>query len=446
MNDWCPDCFRRTWKNGVCSSCGFQEGKEGKNLLRLALFCKLNGRYLVGRVLGSGGFGITYKAYDLASQEVCALKEFVPRGLVNRFDGQSQLYVTSRENESDFEHGKERFMEEARILKKLEGIPEVVTVKDYFEENNTVYFVMDYIRGVNLIQLMKVYGGAIPAKEASEIICRVGNCLEQAHTRGHIFHRDISPDNIMITQDGGIKLIDFGNAKYLVSSQNKTMSPVLKHGYAPPEQYSSSGNQGSFTDVYALAATFYHIVTGTRLKPSPDRWGDDNYVPLEEQIPEIPKKCSDAVSRALILNSRQRTQGMGEFVRGMQWDGGTDSGGGSGQAGTGTSRGMNVIPYVRLAAQGKEIKWNLAPNRITRIGRSGKCADIVPGKDERMSKAHCEIYYDSILECFCLVDISTNGTFLKGHKLEKGKIYGLKAGERFAIGKDIYVMEVGIET
>lgn len=449
----CPDCFQRKMEYGTCTLCGFEWKNEKKNRLRLAPFTRLKDRYVIGRILGNGGFGITYKAYDTQNQCCCAVKEFVPLGLVARNTGERQIYVTSANNKEDFEHGKKRFMEEAEILKKLDSLPEVAQVKDYFTENGTVYFVMEYIQGVNLLQLMKVYGGCIPLKEALSIVCMTGRCLEQVHTTANIFHRDISPDNIMVTGEGQVKLIDFGNAKYLIGKKSQNLTAVVKHGYAPPEQYSSTGKQGSFTDVYALAATLYYIVTGVKIPNPAERYEGKEYKPLSEMNPGIPLSVSEAVERALILNSRLRTQTMREFVEELDGSG-FDRDLGKGREERGNQGSFHErsqasqtpkAPYVKLCGQEGEIKWNLPQNEIVTIGRSEIWSDIVPGKDVRVSKKHCELSYDSIMDCFCIMDISKNGTFARGKRLEKGKVYDLQEGETFEIGRNIYVMEVGLE-
>lgn len=397
-----------------------------ENSLSLVSKSMLKQQYVVEQVLGSGGFGITYKAYDTINKRYCTIKEFVPLGLVMRSAQGQELQVTTYEYEKDFEHGKKRFVEEAEILKELSYLPQIVQISDCFAENNTVYFVMEYIDGVNLKQLMEVYGGCIPLKDALEIICSAGMTLEQVHERTHIFHRDISPDNIMVTIEGKIKLIDFGNAKYLIEKRSQTLSVVLKQGYAPPEQYSSTGHQGSFTDVYSLAATFYYIVTGVRIPTAADRLGGTEYVKLSVQNPAVPRYVSDAVDHALVLNSRFRTQTMGEFIRELQ-------------------PAAEKHPYVKQLGRESEMKWRLVPDETVVIGRSESQSDIVPGKDGRVSKSHCELCYDSIMECFCLVDHSSNGTYRNGERLEKGKVYGLQAGDTFTIGRNIYVMKVGME-
>ncbi len=261
----CPNCFQGNIETGRCNLCGFDRQSEKQNPMRLPEMSQLGNRYLIGRMLGCGGFGITYKAYDRWNQCGCAIKEFTPVGLVTREAHEATLHVTSHAHQEDFEHGKKRFMEEAEILKKLTGVPEVVQITDYFQQNNTAYFVMEYIQGANLRQLMHSFGGKIPFKDAASIIYRAGMALEQVHNRAGIFHRDISPENIMVNQEGKLKLIDFGSAKYLIGRHSQTLSVILKKGYAPPEQYSSTSSQGSYTDVYALAATFYYVVTGVMI-------------------------------------------------------------------------------------------------------------------------------------------------------------------------------------
>lgn len=421
----CPNCFQGKMKNGKCEKCGFESLEEKENHLRITPFARLNDRYIVGRMLGHGGFGITYKAYDTLNQCVCAIKEFLPQGLVMRTGQGKEISVTSTENIDDFEHGKKRFIEEGRILMKLGNVMEVVQIYDSFQENNTVYLVMEYVEGVNLSQLMRVYGGRIPVREAVSLVYDAGYALEQVHNLARIFHRDISPDNIMVTREGGIKIIDFGNAKYLISEKSQMMSVVLKHGYAPPEQYSSMGKQGSYTDVYSLAATLYYIITGERIPIAPDRLGGNEYIRLSELNLGVPDYVSEAVDKALETNRKTRTQTMGEFIRQL--------------------KPVVKAPYVMLLEKGRELKWKLPQDQSVMIGRSEEFADIIPGKDGRISKRHCELCYDSILDCFCIIDHSMNGTFAKGKRLEKEQIYDLQDGEIFTIGRNIYVMKVGME-
>lgn len=435
----CPDCFQETMVRGVCGKCGFESEKEKQNPIRLPAFTRLANRYMIGRLLGAGGFGITYKAYDLAENRFCAIKEYAPIGMVTRSNQATELYITAEDWRKNFSHGKKRFVEEAEVLSHMNGMANVVKITDFLSENNTAYFAMEYLEGVTLSQLMGSYGGRIPLQDALPMICAIANTLEVVHTKYRIFHRDISPDNIMITKGGQIKLLDFGNAKYLVGKDSQTFSVVLKHGYAPPEQYSSKSLQGSFTDVYALAATFYYVVSGVRMKVAPDRLTGEEYPRLKDMNIGINAQVSDAVDRALVLNSKKRTQTMGEFVRSLQ-------------AGMGNSPVKDswdvppkaVVPYVRLVNGTNDSIWRMPPNVTMGIGRSSKVSEIVPSGNAWISKRHCEIFYDSGEDEFYVMDQSTNGTFLNGQPMEKNKIYKAECGDRIELGRNVCVLETGV--
>lgn len=433
----CPNCFQGKVESGKCMLCGFDRKAEKRNPMRLPEMYVLEERYVVGCILGSGGFGITYKAFDVLNQRSCAVKEFVPIGGVTRAGDGLQISVTSSQSQGDFEHGKKRFMEEAEVLKKLTGVPEVVQIMDYFQQNNTAYFVMEYIEGVTLKQLMTAYGGRIPLQEAAPIIYRAGIALDQVHKKGGIFHRDISPDNIMVSQRGMVKLIDFGNAKHLIGKKSQTLSVILKHGYAPPEQYSSASSQGSYTDVYALAATLYYVLTGVMAPSAPDRFSGEGYRALKELDPAVSAELSEAVDHALILNGKNRTQSAAEFVAPLSLYLGTPGEPYAKRAYVQTSYGnqpyakrayTSGMPYVKVAGNPSGCSWRIPPNRIVVIGRSGELADIVPTMDGKVSKRHCELFCDSIEKCFYLVDCSTNGTYIGERRLEKGKAYVLLRG------------------
>ncbi len=423
----CPNCFQAALSGGVCRRCGFDRREEKKNANRLAESATLANRYVIGRILGCGGFGITYKAYDAFNHCCCAIKEFVPTGIVRRDGNTTTLHVTSASNREDFDHGKKRFMDEAEVLKRLMDIPEVVQITDYFMQNNTAYFVMEYVEGVNLRQLMQTFGGRIPVRDARSLLYRAGMALDRVHRRANIFHRDISPDNIMVDANGNVRLIDFGNAKSIIGTHSQTLSVILKHGYAPPEQYSSTSSQGSYTDVYALAATFYYVTTGVRIPNAPDRFGGETYRPLREMQAEITPEISDAVDRALILNSRERTQSAAELVRPFLGE---------------REEAVSGRPYLKLAGGGAAYAWNIPENKSVMIGRSSDFSDIVPARDSKISKRHCELYCDSLEKSFYLIDHSTNGTYADGMRLEKGKPYILRGGQ-FSLGNHICDLEVG---
>ena len=234
----------------------------------------LNGKYLVGNCLGEGGFGITYIGRDLALDIKVAIKEYYPNGYVNRNNLSTQLVTATSDHQREiFDHGKSNFLMEARSLAKFIGEPGIVDVRDYFEANNTTYIIMEYLEGESLSSYIKMNGIMAP-ETAFDMIRPVVKSLEKIHRQG-IIHRDISPDNIMLTKENRLVLMDFGSARFF-SNRDKEMSILLKQGYAPEEQYRKNGDQGPWTDVYGLCATLYKCITGVAPEDALDRLRQDN--------------------------------------------------------------------------------------------------------------------------------------------------------------------------
>jgi serine/threonine protein kinase len=249
-------------KEGKCSLCGFEEKNFQPSPHHLPLRTILNGKYLIGRVLGEGGFGITYIGWDLNLDLKIAIKEYYPTGFVTRENALTYMVTPfTGEKTEFFQSGREKFVDEAKRLAKFYSLPGIVSIKDFFLENGTAYIVMEYVEGETLKQYLSRMGGKIPADKVFELMKPVMNSLTNIHKAG-IIHRDISPDNIMITNEGNIKLIDFGAARDFENSGNRSLSVMLKPGYAPEEQYRSRGVQGPWTDIYALCATIYKAITG----------------------------------------------------------------------------------------------------------------------------------------------------------------------------------------
>lgn len=314
----CPNCFDSNYQNGVCSRCGYQARFASHNSGRgLTAGMLLKNRYIIGKILGEGGFGITYKAYDITRRRICAVKEYAPNGMSRRAMDGRRLELISPDAEGPYLAGLRRFLEESQILSKLEQIPSVVNITDSFKENSTAYFVMEYLDGADLGQIVRTSKSRLPVGEVTNIILQVAVSMDVIHTKTKIIHRDISPDNIYITKNKQVKLIDFGSAKQTVTGAQDGFSVVVKLKLSPPEQYSQDMVQGSFTDVYSLAATYYYALTGTNLPTAPDRLMGTNYVPLKQLNLGVPDSVSDAVDRALILSVDQRTRTMQEFIRGI---------------------------------------------------------------------------------------------------------------------------------
>ena len=310
MMSLCYSCFRE-YDGDVCPYCGYAENSDrGKYPLALPHGTILGGRYITGRVLGQGGFGITYVAQDYTDKKLVAVKEFFPEQLAMRSG--STVSTFSGEREDAYRYGKECFLSEAKTLAEFIGNPNIVRVYSYFEENGTVYFSMEYIEGVSLLEYIRSRGGSIPYEEAKKLLLPVMDALSSVHAKG-IIHRDISPDNIFITRDGTVKLIDFGAARYSMGDRSRSLDVVLKHGYAPKEQYTRHGRQGPYTDVYSLAATFYRCVAGRIPPDSIDRLDDDSIILPSSLGSDIPAFAEDALLTALAVNPADRFQSMKLF-------------------------------------------------------------------------------------------------------------------------------------
>ncbi len=268
----CYNCFKeKTEGEEPCPHCGFDLSENVKKYpVALRAGTLLNGRYLIGRVLGQGGFGITYVAYDQNLGSRVAVKEYMPGEMAARPDGKTVSPMAGN-REEEFRYGRERFQEEARTLAKFTGQPGIAGATDYFDENGTSYFVMEYVEGISFKTYIANQGGKVSVEEALDVMIPVLRALTAVHAEGFIY-RDVTPDNIYITKDGNVKLLDFGSARYSLGDKSKSLDVILKVGYAPKEQYTRRGRQGPYTDVYSCAACLYAAITGFLPPESLDRW------------------------------------------------------------------------------------------------------------------------------------------------------------------------------
>ena len=310
----CYNCFREIpEQEGACPYCGF-DLKENEKMYPGALRAGtvLKGRYLLGRVLGQGGFGITYLAWDESLKARVAVKEYMPGELATRLEHR-QVVVRTAARQEEFAYGQERFKEEARILAKFMGQPNIAGVTDYFDENGTSYFVMDYIEGISFKTYIAQAGGRVSPEEALDVMIPVLRALTAVHGEG-LIHRDVTPDNIYITKDGNVKLLDFGSARYSLGDKSKSLDVILKVGYAPKEQYIRRGRQGPYTDMYSCAACLYAAITGYLPPESLERLDHDTLVPPSEAGTEIPLYLERAILKGLAVQPEDRFQTAGEFL------------------------------------------------------------------------------------------------------------------------------------
>jgi TPR repeat protein/serine/threonine protein kinase len=272
----CPNCFGDLTAT-PCPHCGWQPGADNPPPA-LALGTLLDGRYRIGRVLGHGGFGITYLAWDENLHLRLAIKEYLPRDCATRAPDGVSLAIYSGQAGEQFAYGLERFLEEARALARFDQHPGIVTVKSFFRAHGTGYCVMDFVEGLTLKQyLERQPGGRIPVEPAWQLLQPVMDALRAVHKEG-LLHRDLAPDNIYITREGRVKLLDFGAARFAAGEHSRSLSVILKPGYAPEEQYRTRGKQGPWTDVYGLAATLYRAITGTAPPEALDRLDEDELI------------------------------------------------------------------------------------------------------------------------------------------------------------------------
>ncbi len=271
------------------------------------------GRYVIEAVLGQGGFGVTYRATDTQLHRPVAIKEFFLAGS-SRIDGVVQPPPGLEE---EFESRKDRIRDEARALARFRH-PGIVTVHEYLEEHGTIYVVMELLAGRTLRQVLAAAGGPLPEHQAVRYTAEVAAALDAVHAQ-NLLHRDIKPDNLMVLDDGQVVLVDFGTAREFAEGRSSLMSQTLTPGYAPVEQYTAHGRFGPPTDVYALGATAYHMLTGVAPMPSLDRYtGGADLVPPRALNPSVSQAASDAVVWAMALAGNDRPQTAGEFATALQ--------------------------------------------------------------------------------------------------------------------------------
>lgn len=330
----CRNCFSEIQRE-PCPMCGFCEEDYVHDPMILPLGSILENRYIIGRCIGKGGFGITYLAYDKKLECKVAIKEYYPSNLVVRNTKNATVSVFDEQSEETFKGGADKFYDEARLVAQFNENPNVVSVHDFFYANDTAYFTMGFLKGMTLKEYIRENGPLSP----EQVVCvanDISNALAIAHSL-NVLHRDISPANIMICSDGIIKLLDFGAARHIVAEGSQNLSVILTRGFAPLEQYQKKGNQGPWTDIYALGGTLYNALTLDIMEDPMSRLEDDseymsNKHNIEESLWQVIKKATE-------LKREDRYQDIFEFQRDIN--------------------SLNIIPE-RIYASG--IKGKMEPN------------------------------------------------------------------------------------
>lgn len=452
--DNCPNCFMPIGGSTICPNCGNDYSKNKQFAGVLPAFTLLNNRYLIGRVLGKGGFGVTYIAKDIISNNICAVKEYMPSEYSTRSGGTQNIVPFSDDKARFvFTHGRDKFMEEAKTLLKLRNNPIVVDILDYFTQNNTAYLVMEYLDGQDLRKMARTSGGKLDPDFAKMVFVTIASSLMEIH-RMNILHRDLSPENIIVTSNGRIKLIDFGAARNFVSTQNKGMSILLKPGFAPPEQYNAKGTQGPWSDVYALCATFYTLVSGKPLVDALFRYRGEQQPSLASLGCPVTKKTSDVIERGMELDFKRRYKDFKELLDDIDIN-----------ASTPPPRRERTVdkppqpnppqppkppevkqvqPYV-AAIVGNSLcnKVFIGNNDVFKIGRSAQSCQYIVSGDTNISRIHCYLRFDGNRIYLC--DASSNGTFFEnGTQLVKNKEYVINPGTKFYLATRNHMLVLNV--
>lgn len=441
-NNICPNCFsENNTESEKCSFCGYRTDAKSKNVFALSPGTVIAERFLIGRVLGSGGFGITYKAKDILTEEVCAVKEYFPTSCAYRKPGDNNVYPISEAKNGIFQHGRKNFIDEAKILIKFKNDENIVHVENFLAVNNTAYLVMEFLDGTNYKTLINKQNGKIPFSIGVDVFITVANALDRIHSHD-ILHRDISPENIFITNKAQIKLIDFGSARQMIDG---SMSVLLKHGFAPIEQYSSTGKQGAWTDIYSLAATFYLSVTGKQVPDSRSRVKTDELERLEKNCPDASVEWGDVIEKALKVDASERYRSVGEMMEDVgkvMTRFGTDE----------EPEPPKIIPYILIEKCKYEGSWSrvkkiyIEKNKQFTFGRSYQVSDYVVDMADYISRAHCVIFYSEKNGCFFVKDVSSNGTyFYNGVRLKKDTFIKVDINSKISLGANTTVLKVGVD-
>ena len=313
MDHICFNCMSELQHHtNSCPVCGFSNTTYDVKSHHLLPGTMLRDRYIIGKVLGEGGFGITYVGWDTLFDTKVAIKEFYMTGYVGRINTFSLDVQISTGNFAEiFEKNRARFLDEAKVLAKFHREPSIVSVLDYFQSNNTAYIVMDFIQGETLKNYLQ-RKQKLSWQETRNIMRPVLEALRLVHT-AHIIHRDVSPDNIMITQDGHVKLLDFGAARQVAQGNAKSLSIILKPGYAPQEQYRTKGEQGPWTDVYAVCATMYRCLTGVVPEESMERLVCDG-LKAPSELCECTSHISKVLMKGLAVQTKDRWQSVDSLI------------------------------------------------------------------------------------------------------------------------------------
>ena len=412
----------------------------------------LGGQYSIGKVLGNGGFGITYLAWDGTNKRRVAVKELFPRYPKESFRRTGMNITVIQSERSYFDHVKKRFREEAQALHELRNVPEVINVYHLFEENGTAYYVMEYLEGKDLQHYLAEHG-RMKWVELVNPLCMILRALDSLHEK-ELIHRDISPDNIFISDDGKVKLIDFGAARNYTGSRELTA--ILKGNFAPFEQFRSE-KQGPYTDIYALCATLYLAMSGKSPVKAPDRmvalkYGKaDPLKPIHSLCPDLPPQVVKALNWGMEVSPGKRPQTIREFAEALfpgkhvlytekkEFDH-KNSGKQSEQyKKTQSPQNRQAGRYVQcMNGIYKGRRFVLNPGISVLFGRTDDCMVRYPVNSQGISRHQCVMMLDNKGIAYVRDEKSTYGTYVNENRLRPMVWQVVRNGDRIRFGMEEY--------
>lgn len=441
----CMHCMNGSVAGGRCTTCHAIEGPEqNRSLNALPYRMVLHDRYQIGRVIGCGGFGITYLAWDMEQDMRVAVKELYPNKDVTRATDKSTLLVHPGQ-EDYFEHVRRRFLEEAGLLIEFQQARDILRIYHLFTENRTAYYVMEYLEGTNLKSWMQ-QNGVMRWETLAAYMKPILKSLRLLHGKD-LIHRDISPDNIMLLRNGTAKLIDFGSVRCYVST--KGLTTFLKHNFAPFEQYRENGNQGPWTDIYALSVTMYYALSGVLPPKAPDRvMASEETVPIDEFCPTLPKHVADAVMKGMAVLLEERFQSIDSFVHALYPEAHFTQQEPQRIRYPGTSgpvRQTGACNQEVACIQGyfNKVRWNIPKGQVVSVGRSETCQIRYPSDFRSVSRMQCSLYVDEKNQMYIRDENSTYGTYTERGRLTAGVWYPLRPGMFFWFANEKFQVVLG---
>ncbi|MCI9416299.1 MAG: protein kinase [Eubacterium sp.] len=432
----CIYCMFGSISDGFCTRCGKPASEPNRPTEALPARYLLGRQYSIGRILGNGGFGITYLAFDGKNRRRVAVKELFPRYPRESFRRTGAQITVTGEERQYFDYVKKRFRQEAQALYELRNVPEIINVYHLLEENGTVYFVMEYLEGEDLKHSL-ARRGRMRWEELEEPLRMILRALDALHHKG-LIHRDISPDNIFLPRGGGAKLIDFGAARDFTG--NRELTAVLKGNFAPFEQFRSE-KQGPWTDIYALSATLYFAMGGKLPVKATDRmvalaYGEkDPLLPIQALCPDLPPHVAKTLNWGMEVTAKQRPQTVAGFAERL-FPG--ENGHAAQQEGDSQTGNGHCVRCVNGILKGRSVP--LSPGVCTLFGRNNDCGVRYPVNSQGISRHQCSMMLDNKGIAYIRDENSSYGTYVNGGRLKPLVWQPVKSGSRIRFATEEYLV------